>query len=49
MDSRLEKIRHFKGTVMDFETYVQLILIDDGSEDNTKNICLEYSEKYPGN
>ena len=32
-----------------FEDNVQLILIDDGSTDNTNNILLEYKEQYPEN
>ena len=28
---------------------VQLILVDDGSTDNSYNICLNYQEKYPDN
>lgn len=28
---------------------VQLILVDDGSSDDSKNICLKYAEKYPDN
>ncbi len=32
-----------------FEDNVQLILVNDGSPDNSKDICLEYVEKYPNN
>lgn len=32
-----------------FEDNVQLILVNDGSPDNSKDICLEYAEKYPNN
>ena len=28
---------------------VELILVDDGSTDNSKDICLKYTEKYPKN
>ncbi len=44
-----EAIESLINQSLDFETYVQLILVDDGSEDNSKNICLEYSEQYPEN
>ena len=32
-----------------FEDNIQLILVDDGSEDSSKEICLKYQEKYPDN
>ncbi len=32
-----------------FEEHVQLILVNDGSLDNSEKICLEYKEKYPEN
>ncbi len=32
-----------------FEENVQLILVNDGSPDNSEEICLEYKEKYPNN
>lgn len=32
-----------------FEENVQLILVNDGSPDNSEEICLEYQEKYPNN
>lgn len=34
---------------LDFKDNVQLILIDDGSGDNSKEICLEYQKTYPEN
>lgn len=34
---------------LDFKENVQLILVDDGSEDNSKEICLDYQRKYPEN
>lgn len=32
-----------------FQENVQLILVNDGSPDNSEKICLEYKEKYPNN
>ena len=32
-----------------FEDNIQLIIINDGSPDNSEEICLEYKEKYPEN
>ena len=32
-----------------FEKNVQLILMNDGSPDDSEKICLEYKEKYPNN
>ena len=32
-----------------FENNVQLILVDDGSNDNSANICLKFQEEYPDN
>lgn len=32
-----------------FKENVQLILVNDGSPDNSEKICLEYKEKYPNN
>ena len=34
---------------LDFKQNVQLILVDDGSGDDSKKICLKYQEKYPEN
>ena len=34
---------------MDFESSVQLILINDGSQDSSEEICKSYQEKYPEN
>lgn len=32
-----------------FEDNIELILINDGSTDNSESICLKYKEKYPNN
>ena len=32
-----------------FEENVQLILVNDGSIDNSERICLDYQERYPDN
>lgn len=34
---------------LDFEDNVQLILVDDGSEDDSYDICTDYKEKFPEN
>ena len=34
---------------LDFKDNVQLILVDDGSTDNSLSILNEYKEKYPAN
>lgn len=34
---------------LDFKENVQLILVDDGSTDDSKQICGEYFEQYPNN
>ena len=34
---------------LDFKENVQLILVDDGSNDDSAEICLEYQKKYPEN
>ena len=28
---------------------IEIVLVDDGSEDNSKDICLKYKEQYPNN
>ena len=32
-----------------FENNIELILVNDGSPDNSESICLKYKEKYPNN
>ena len=34
---------------LDFENYVEIILVDDGSSDGTINVCKEFVDKYPNN
>lgn len=48
MDKRLEKIRHFKGTVMDFETYVQS-KIDQTKSQNKKDKKIKESIDFTCN
>ncbi len=33
----------------DFKKHVQLILVDDGSNDDSYDVCLKYQKKYPEN
>ncbi|WP_405270117.1 CDP-glycerol:glycerophosphate glycerophosphotransferase [Methanobrevibacter sp.] len=32
-----------------FEKNIEILIVDNNSEDNTKGICKEYNEKYPNN
>ena len=32
-----------------FEENIQMILVNDGSPDNSEDICLRYKDKYPDN
>lgn len=48
-DYLAEAIDSLINQTIDFEENVQLILVDDGSPDNSKDIALEYHEKYPNN
>lgn len=34
---------------MDFKKNIEIILVNDGSPDNSEEICLRYQEKYPEN
>jgi len=43
-----EAIESIVNQSIGFEN-IELILVDDGSTDNSKEICLEYKEKYPKN
>ena len=44
-----EAIESVINQTMDFEKYIQLILINDGSQDSSEAICKEYQKKYPDN
>lgn len=44
-----EAIDSVVNQTLGFEENIQLILIDDGSEDNSLKICKEYKKKYPNN
>lgn len=44
-----EAIDSIINQTIGFEENVQLILIDDGSTDNSKNIAIEYYNQYPEN
>ena len=44
-----ESIDSIINQTLDFEEYTQLILIDDGSDDNSKEICQRYYDSYPNN
>lgn len=44
-----EAIQSIIEQTMDFEKHVQLVLVNDGSEDNSKLICEKYKEMYPDN
>ena len=48
-DYLAEAIDSVINQTMDFESSVQLILINDGSEDSSEEICKAYQEKYPDN
>lgn len=37
------------GQTIGFKDNVQLILVNDGSEDNSEEVCLDYYKKYPDN
>ena len=32
-----------------FKENIQIVIVNDGSPDNSEKICLEYAEKYPEN
>ena len=44
-----ETINSLLGQSFSFGSNIQLILVDDGSTDNTSEICLKYQRQYPDN
>lgn len=44
-----ETIESVIDQTIGFEENIQLILVNDGSQDNSEEICLKYKEKYPEN
>lgn len=44
-----ETIDSVVNQTIGFEENIQIILVNDGSPDNSEAICLEYKEKYPDN
>ena len=44
-----EAIDSILTQTLDFQEHVQLILVNDGSEDNSLDIALEYQKKFPNN
>lgn len=44
-----ETIKSVINQTIGFEKNVQLILVNDGSQDNCEKICFKYKEKYPKN
>lgn len=44
-----EAIQSVIKQTLSFEHHVQLILVNDGSPDNSESICMKYSELYPNN
>ncbi len=44
-----ESINSLLNQTLPFKENIQLILVNDGSTDNTEEICLKYQKKYPDN
>ncbi len=44
-----ETIESIINQTLNFEKHVQVILVNDGSPDNSEEICLHYQKKYPSN
>lgn len=35
--------------ILKLKSHIQLILVNDGSNDNSENLCLKYKNLYPDN
>lgn len=44
-----EAISSVISQTIGFKEHIQLVLINDGSTDNSEEICLRYKEQYPEN
>ena len=44
-----ETIKSIINQKIGFKKHIQLILVNDGSKDNSEAICLKYKQKYPDN
>ena len=44
-----EAVNSVINQTLDFKENIQLIIVDDGSTDNTGNLCKEYAKEYPNN
>ena len=48
-DYIVEAVDSVINQTLDFERFIEIILVDDGSSDGTVDICREFVEKYPNN
>ena len=44
-----ETLKSVIEQTLGFENNIEMILVNDGSPDNSEEICLRYKEKYPEN
>ncbi len=44
-----ETLESVLSQTIGFEENIQMILVNDGSPDNSEEICLKYQKKYPDN
>lgn len=50
VESYVEKtINSIINQTIGFEKNIQIVLINDGSSDNSEEICLKYKKRYPNN